>query len=524
MFSMNLYSKGVDFRVFIEKNNPNSKNIHIVYISNYKFDKIQTPEFKDFTVMSGPNFSALPEGFEYSYILKPKREGELTVAPIIGIIANKSYVSSSTKINYKFTLPNSDNSTNSIQTNYQNHVFIRIETNKNRYYYNEPIVANYYLYYNSSLNITEANTIENPNFNSFNAIEVRDIKENPKEILIDNNIYGVVLLKRTVLYANSVGNHNIPPLKYKIVIRNNNNMSDNFICTSESKDIETINLPIINNFNGHIGEYNCKIDNYPEFVFLNKPFELRIQIQGSGNLHLINTDCFSFPHGLEFSLKDVIEDYHYSDSSVFGTKTFVLNVIPRILKSYKFVPLSTVGFEPKTNTIYGLNCNEIEIQVKEEKSEEKKSDVNYFYYAGFVLLGLGLILLLVWFVSLSKRNRKSNNAKVHDNIKQEVIVLSDSDYQVVSDYSDIEFLDEFKIYISKSFKQKLNIDPFATSELEISLKKSGINSQLIKEICKFVFEIDKIRFSNKRIDFDRIALMNRYKQIIDKLGNNENQI
>ncbi len=520
---MDLFSKVVDFKVIVENNNSNSKNIHVAYISKYKFDKIQTPEFKDFSILSGPNFSALPDGFEYSYILKPKREGELTVAPIIGIIGNKSYVSSSTKINFKYSNPNTSNPNNLVHSDYQRQVFIRLETSKTKYFINEPIVANYYLYYNKSFNIIEANSIENPNFNRFNAIEIKDIKENPKDILIDNQIYGVILLKRTILYANINGNYNIPPLKYKFVIDNTYNSPEDYICTSESKDIECLNLPIINNFNGLIGEYDCSIDNYSRLVYLNKPFELRIQIKGKGNLHLINTDFISLPQGLEFSLKDVIEDYQYTDSSVTGSKTFVLNVRPTILKSYKFVPVKTVVFNPSTNTIIGLTCQEIEIQVEEQKIEADNNSFNYFYYSGFILLGIGLILLLVWFVSLSKRNREPKQEKPQGN-NQHVIILSESDYEVVSDYSDIEFLDEFKTYISKSFKQMLKIDPFATSNLEYSLKKSGINSQLIKEICKFVIEIEKIRFSNKKIDFDRIALMNRYKQIIDKLGNNENQI
>jgi hypothetical protein len=235
--------------------------------------QITPPNFKDFTVVSGPNQESgmsmingdVKQFVSLSYILKPKSPGNFSIAAATAKADGKELRSNPVNIKVSNTLANnSSGGTNfnspfaginpfsgavaetpfsdnvlrkgeSAEEKVNKNMFIKLDLDKTTCYVGEPIIATYKLYTRLK---SESNLIKNPSFNGFSVIDLQQPDNvNYTREKINGREYNVYIIRRAQLYPLQAGNlelepaeieNNISFIKEEYATRQNNLMSDVF--------------------------------------------------------------------------------------------------------------------------------------------------------------------------------------------------------------------------------------------------------------------------------------------------------
>ena len=461
-------------------------------------ESINPPEFKKFSIVSGPNQESgmtsingkVDQYVSIGYVLKPNSTGKFTIGPAIAKADGKEYQTSS--INIEVTNNSSSSSSSSLagSSNPSNsfpafpninfdfsplpatkqfddyilkkgenagdkikkNLFIKLDVNKTSCYVGEPIIASFKLYtrLRSESTITDA-----PSFNGFSVSDM-DLNNNNSAGTEKYNgrDYNVYILRKVQLYPLQAGTFTLDPLKsdntvsfikaeYAASMQSDLfGMMQNFgdvttppdaiveqHASLQSKPVEiTVNpLPIENkppDFKGSVGNFAIQSSLQKNNITTDDAGNLKIEINGSGNIQLLNAPKINWPNGIDGYEAKITDGIDKSSVPMKGSKTFTFPFTVSKAGSYTVPSVSFSFFDPVAGSYKTLLTQPLHmiVSIREGIPNNpkindvvKKTDytdtINTYglYLIGAIVLAAGLI---TWFFQRKKSKKDEPVTKI----------------------------------------------------------------------------------------------------------------
>jgi len=530
----------------------------------------QSPAFNDFLVMSGPSQSqsmqiingVVSGSRSYTYYLQPRGIGKFTIGfasinykgstlktqPIsIEVVAGSSRPQQQQQ-----QQPNRDAAISNQEI--AENLFIRAFIDKTTVYKGEQVTVTYKLY--TRLNISSPQITKLPSYQGFWAEEIEStgniafIREN-----YDGKVFNVATLKRAALFPTETGELTVTPFELKIPVvvqrRNrSNNLFDDFFndpffgrtetieytARSNSAKVRVQTLPqtTATSFNGAVGNFSFNAGIDRQSVKQNEPISLKIEINGTGNLKLVQIPEIKLPPGFEKYEPKITENTNRG-ATVGGTKKIEILLIPRNHGKFQIPPLEFTFFNPAKKDYTTLASSSFNIDVEKgdvdytastsmSKEEIKllgndirfiktsigsvKKRGEYFIHSPiFLVLTILPLLATIGFIAYRRKEDKlKGNIRLMRNLRAEKIAKArlKNAAKFLKGNEKESFYTEISLALLGYLEDKLNI-PKADLTMEHAINQlliRGIDENLLELIKSTVDKCEFIRFSpgNKGVD------------------------
>ena len=413
-----LYADGVTFNASAPTSVEVGQQFYLRYNLNTRAN-IQLPNISGFDIIGGPSIGSSSSiqiingqttqssTFTYSYVLRANTIGSYSIPTATAIVNGKSYTCNTLNINVvkqgsgpAQTNNRRRNNTwgNNPQTQTQtpqeitaSDMYIRLHLDRNTVYQGEPVLATLKIY--TRLTLVGFEDFVLPEYNGFWVQEI-DI---PNQITLQREtvngvVYNSAVLKKDLLYPQYSGSFEIEPAEAVCNIRQRvtgggQNMMDAFFGHYENRSI-SIKTPMVkievkalpNNapacFSGAVGDFSMQTIVSTDTLKTNEALSLKLTINGSGNIKLIDPPKIVFPKEFEVFDPDISTDVSLNANS--GSKTFEYTLIPRYPGNYKLKDIRFAYFDPKTKLYKTLQADAINIFVQ-RGPEDKEGSISANY-------------------------------------------------------------------------------------------------------------------------------------------------
>ncbi len=381
----------------------------VTFTVNAAGSDFKAPNFKGFSVLSGPNQSSSSSmqivngnvtqsvSYAFTYYLQAGTEGSFTVTPARITVNGKTYESNSLTIKVVKAAQNTNSQTNTQQNRQQQNnqtaatvsdkdIFIRSSVSNTNPMIGEQVVVTYKLYF-ASVAVSQCIPSKLPSNKGFWAeeftkagTEYKQYREN-----LNGKQYNVAEIRKVVLFPQESGKLNIDPLEADIVAqvqvqrKRTNSIFDffddpfssayqNIKKTIQSNNI-TINvkpLPTTNkpaDFTGAVGNFTFRSDIDKTETKANEAVNLKFTISGRGNIKLIDKLNINFPPDFETYDPKINDNINKSDNGISGTKTFDYLIIPRNEGVFTIKPVTFSYFDLNKGKYVTLSSPEYTLKV-----------------------------------------------------------------------------------------------------------------------------------------------------------------
>lgn len=350
-------------------------------------DHFSPPNFSNFRVVGGPSQSISQSWINgkasfnqsYTYIIQPKRKGELTIGTASIEIGGKTIKSNPVKVIVldAVELPKNPNDPNYIA---EQNIHLVAEVSKSKPYVGEGIYVEYRLYVSENISVYDTNVTEAPQYNGF---WNQDIKLNGFPIKMgkyNGEDYRYIVLQKALLIPTKTGKLEIDPMKMDIVIGVPTGRADFFgnVITknvrkefaSPKKIIRPRSLPLENkpeNFTGAVGDFNFAVTLSKDILKSNESSQIKVGVTGKGNLKLFELPEVKTPVELEKYQPERKEKVRVTASGISGSVTDTYTVVPQYKGKYKIPNVNFSYFNPKEKKYYTLSSEDLYVDVIEGK-------------------------------------------------------------------------------------------------------------------------------------------------------------
>jgi BatD DUF11 like domain len=339
-------------------------------------DNFTPPSFKNFTVLAGPsqatNFAMIngKTSFTqtYSYIIQPTKKGNLTINS--ASIEYKGVVIKSNTLKVSVTnavaIPKDENDPRYIAS--QN-IHLVAQVSNARPFVGQSISVVYKLFVNiNKVSVRNTRETQSPAFNGFwnQNIDVQNLVV--QQGTYQGQPHKYVIVKKSVLIPQKSGKLIIDPMEIEItagvpigrrdLFGNMMYKNVNYVVTTGKKIIDVKQLPLEGkpaNFNGAVGDYNFKVIADKTTLKLNETAQIKIEIQGRGNLKLIDLPKLTAPNGLEVYEPEHKEKISTTLRGMQGKIYDQYTIVPQFKGKYKIPSIAFSYFNPKDTKYYTLN-------------------------------------------------------------------------------------------------------------------------------------------------------------------------
>ena len=350
-------------------------------------DHFSPPNFTNFKVVGGPSQSISQSWINgkasfnqsYTYIIQPKRKGELTIGAASIEIAGKTIKSEPVKVIVldAVELPKNPNDPNYIA---QQNIHLVAEVSKSSPYVGEGIYVEYRLYVSENISVYDTSVTEPPQYNGF---WNQDIKINGFPVKMgkyNGEDYRYIVLQKALLIPTKTGKLEIDPMKMDIVIGVPTGRADFFgnVITrnirkefaSPKKIIQPKRLPLEGkpeNFTGAVGDFNFAVTLSKDILKSNESSQIKLSVTGKGNLKLFELPEVTTPTELEKYQPERKEKVRVTSSGISGSVTDTYTVVPQYKGKYKIPNVNFYYFNPKEKKYYTLSSEDLYVDVIEGK-------------------------------------------------------------------------------------------------------------------------------------------------------------
>ena len=363
-----------------------NERLRVDFEMNQDGDNFVPPSFNGFNVVGGPNQSISNSWINgkrsysktYSYFLAPKSQGKFTINQATIEIDDQIYKTTPLNIvvTEAVTKPKDGNNADYLASE---NVHLIAEVSNENPYLNEAITVVYKLYVSNDVSITRSwQEIDTPKFEDFWSQNiVGKAKQQIFEGTFKGKPYRYVILRKAVLYPQKTGALIIEPLTLDIPIDVQGNSRDIFgrrrmtrinrTISAGKRTITVKPLPIEgkpDNFSGAVGDFNFNVSTNKSTLDANEALELKIRVEGTGNLKLFNLPSLNLPSSLE--VYEPVRDNNVA-VNIKGMNGFIndtYTVIPQYKGNYPIRPITFSYFNPASKSYKTVSSNEIIIQVE----------------------------------------------------------------------------------------------------------------------------------------------------------------
>ena len=532
-------------------------------------DNFSPPKFSNFKVVGGPSQSVSQSWINgkvtfsqsYSYIIQPKRKGELTIGSASIEIAGKNINSKPIKIIVldAIEIPKDPNDPNYIA---QQNIHLVAEISKSKPFVGEGLYVEYRLYVSENISVYDTSVTEAPQYNGFWNQNIKINNFPVKMGKYNGEDYRYIVLQKAFLIPTKTGKLQIDPMKMDIVIGVPNGRTDFFgnpitqnirkEFASTKKTISPRALPLKEkpeNYTGAVGTFKFNVSLSKNLLKANESSQIQLTVKGKGNLKLFELPKVVTPVELEKYQPERTEKVRVSSSGISGTVSDTYTIVPQYKGKYKIPNISFSYFNPKEEKYHTINTDNLIVEVLEgkelnpvleintvqkqtvvstgknfryiqTKSNFKPIDRSEFFKSNLFYALLFIPILTIPIVILiTKRNERRNNDLVGSKSrKAEKLAkkyLSEAQKQLGKKEA---FYESLERALHNYLKGKLGIETADISEEKITeiLEKRSVDSRTIHEFIVVLKNSDLARYtpitnSEMKEEFERA------KQVIVQL-------
>lgn len=544
-------------------------------VTTQKVKDFRTPAFDGFEVLMGPSESHrisnvngnVTSSVTYTFILLPLKEGTITI-PEATIIADGK-LRKSNELRIRVLPPDQESGTSSGQTRKSGQrastfssngqvadkdLFITATLNKTNVFEQEALLLTYRVYYLVNLQQLE---IKMPDLNGFHSQEVKIKREHPTLERYNGRNYNSLIWSQYVLYPQQTGTLEIPSIDFDATIAVRTQQSlDPFeaFFNGGSAYVEvhkTISTPKLtlnvnplpsgepDSFSGAVGDFSLRSSLSTKELKTNEALTLKLEIDGVGNMKLIDAPEVDFPQDFEIYDPKIENQFVLTKNGLSGKKVIEYLAIPRHAGNFTIPPIKFAYFDVKTKQYKELQTEPYELHVEKGEGssdvavssytnkEEVKllgQDIRYiktgetdFRFQGNFLFGtliywmwyIGpfIILILIMILLRKKAMENANTAKVRGKNANKVAVkrLKIAAKLLKEDKKE-EFYDEVlkALWGYTSDKLNMSISNLSKENVSVEFEKQGVNRDVIDAFIKVLDDCEYARYapgdSNKTMD------------------------
>ncbi len=544
---------------------------------NTEPSQVKFPDFQGFKKLSqsqsssmniviggGQTFSRVKS---YDIQLLPNKTGPVEIKPAVVVIKGKIYQTRSIKIN---VLPASRSSPQSqtpkslrnllrspfdiddlpFGSNISDEdIMLQAVVDKKTVYVGEEIVFSVYLY--SSVQIYDIEQFTLPKFEN---AWVEDIyspqKFTSEQKKVGQKVYNVYLMRRKAIFPNKVGIFEIEPSSIVLNVITGFNQKRMTRHTSSIKiDVRSLpetdmqpDFPVYN-----VGDYQISYSLTPSLQSIDKPFTLRIIVEGIGNIN-----AFSLPrlkNNPELKYYDpVINTEIQTDNRIFkGKKSFEYLIFAKRTGKISLPAFDILYFKPETKSYEKVSISGLNIEVTEAENlqgivksggniseDERPFSIRFVNNTGDKFVGIDLISFLilslifpgVYFIIILRDAGKilfiylgfdSEVSRRKRKMKRFIVTMERSYKEKKIE----KYLESFYLAFSELLliRYGINIKGMIREKLLLDLNSKGADESLIRDVESILELYEYIRFTGTNVkDFDITSLRDRFYSIMRKCG------
>lgn len=420
VFSVTLHGQSLTVKVSKTKAAV-GEQIQLSYIIQGNASDFSQPNLSAFHILSGPNQSSSFQNMNGTtsisttiyYIITPKKKGSFTIKPAKATINNKKTESEEIVIeateavqsqqqnanvtpynnsNQQYYTPqnnsgnsntvNPSNSTQAVQpaTSPSKDYFITYSVDKTKAFIGEQIHLAVKLY--TRFDARGPDAFDFPTTEGFWKYDapktntVKSVREN-----IDGVSYTVYVIFENFLFPQKAGEIIIEPatMKCRILkpIEKTGNWWEDFMnngmaretpvtLTTQQLKINVEALPEVKNdneFNGAVGDYSLKSEITRSRVNENEALNMRVTVNGRGNLKLIDPPKLALSENFEVYEPVSTESIDVTDAGVNGSKTYDFTIVARNACNDTIPAVNFTYFDDNTNKYVSLNTGSFAVIV-----------------------------------------------------------------------------------------------------------------------------------------------------------------
>ncbi len=367
-----------------------NERLRVKFSMNKDGDNFIPPDFNGFQVVMGPSQSISSSWINgkrsfsksYSYIVKPKNQGNFTIGQATIEIGGKVYKTraKTVQITAAVANPNAPKSANDVA---DENLHLVAEVSKGNPYLNEEVTVVYKLYISPDISVTNFRPVGSPKYNNFWSQDIPVTKYNTVNGTYDGKPYRSVILKRVVLYPQKTGKLEIEPLSLEVYVDVPTNRRDFFggkIYTQASKTVSagrrSLNVKALPeagkpaNFSGAVGEFDFSVTTTKTALNATESLQAKVEVSGKGNLKLFQLPKPDLPSALEVYEPEFDENVRTTVSGMQGKVSNNYTIVPSYRGKYPIPSISFTYFNPKTGKYNALNSEEIMVDVMEGPESE----------------------------------------------------------------------------------------------------------------------------------------------------------
>lgn len=351
----------------------------------------------------------------WTYTLQPTKTGTFSIGPAKLKSGGKWYSSGSVsvKVTAGGNAIRSQNQTQSGKSAGQSstqqknasggkEIFMKTIPSKSTVYEGEQFTVTYRVY--SQYNISQIGTLKSPSTDGFWVEELLDPNApvSPHIEVIDGKKYMVFDIRKASMIAQKSGTLTIPSMEREAIVEvpaqggydpyaiMDKMMKDPFgsfnmdpfagfrssiekrSFSSNAIKIKVLPLPEEGkpeNFNGAVGSFgiNAAVDR--KTCSTGDAVVLKITVNGSGNLPLIELKNPLIPESFEWFDPDITDNFTRSDAGIQGSRIFEYILQPALAGTFKLSPGSFSYFNPATEQYHTIELPEFDLNVKQGKGQ-----------------------------------------------------------------------------------------------------------------------------------------------------------
>ncbi len=362
-----------------------NERLRIDFVMDKDGDNFNPPTFENFTVVGGPSQSISNSwtngkrsySKSYSYVLSPKKRGNLKITQATIEYEGKTYKTSPLNIvvTAAVEVPKDPNDPRYLAS--QN-IHLVAEVSKSKPYLNEAITVVYKLYISEKIGVQNWDYIDTPRYNDFwhQDIEVKELK--PERGTYKGEKYRYVVLRKTLLYPQKTGKLTLEPLTLDVSVEVPSGRRDIFgsripkiINQRVSAGNRTINVKALPengkplHFTGAVGSFNLKVTTNKTTLKATEALQAKVEVSGKGNLKLFELPKLELPNNLEVYEPEHKESVRTNLGGTQGKISDEYTIVPSYSGTYSIPEVKFSYFDVATESYKTLNSKVLTINVSE---------------------------------------------------------------------------------------------------------------------------------------------------------------
>ncbi|WP_282041881.1 BatD family protein [Winogradskyella flava] len=373
-----------------------NERLRIDFEMNKDGDNFVPPDFKDFTVVGGPNTSVSNSWVNgkrsyaktYSYFLSPIKRGKFTIKQATIEIDGETYKTFPITIEVSTAVdqPNAPPGASEIASE---NIHLVAEVSKSNPYLNEAITVIYKLYVAPDVGVSNWREKDNPRYNDFWSQNIEIKALNQQKGLYKGKEYRYVVLKKTVLYPQKSGKLKIEPLVLDINVEVPSGRADIFgrqimtkvpqTVTAGGRTIDVKALPLDGrptDFKGAVGDFQFNVTTSKTQLNATESLQAKIEVSGKGNLKLFELPKLTTPSSLEVYEPEHKENVSTNLNGMRGRISDTYTIVPQYRGKYPIPSISFSYFDLKTESYKRITSDEMVIDVLEGPTPSANNSEN----------------------------------------------------------------------------------------------------------------------------------------------------